>query len=292
MTTKRRTPQVMFDLILNIAQANERIRGVYLNGSRANPKVASDGYQDFDIVYVVTDTLPFIQDRGWIHRFGELAIVQEPDRMDQLLGKPSVDFSKQYAWLMLFKDGNRIDLTLVSVEQSTRHIMTDKLTVVLLDKDHRFPALPEPSDADYHVKRPSRVEFSACTNEFWWCLNNVGKGIVRDEIPYALAMFNEVVRPMLNRMVDWWIGINTSFAVNPGKYGKFYKNLLSDQHYHHLLRTYCNSQPENIWDAVFSACELFTKLSDDVAQHLSFELDESEGQNILDYLRTLHRTEH
>jgi aminoglycoside 6-adenylyltransferase len=207
--------------------------------------------------------------------------------MDQLLGKPFVDFSQQYAWLMLFKDGNRIDLTLVSEKESIRHIMSDKLTVVLLDKDHRFPTLPEPSDEDYHVKRPSQVEFSACTNEFWWCLNNVGKGIARDEIPYALAMYNEVVHPMLTRMADWWIGTNTEFTVNPGKYGKFYKHFLPAERYAQMLRTYCDSNPEHIWAAVFTACELFAQLSDEVAQRLALQRDLSEEQAMVRYLYRL-----
>ncbi|WP_431602538.1 aminoglycoside 6-adenylyltransferase [Ruminiclostridium papyrosolvens] len=32
-----RTEQEMFDLILDVAKADERIRAVYMNGSRANP---------------------------------------------------------------------------------------------------------------------------------------------------------------------------------------------------------------------------------------------------------------
>lgn len=54
-----RTEQEMFDLLLTTAQYDERIRAVYLNGSRANPHVAKDMFQDFDMVYVVTETASF-----------------------------------------------------------------------------------------------------------------------------------------------------------------------------------------------------------------------------------------
>ena len=49
-----RTEQEMMDLILNIANADERIRGVMLGGSRANTSVPKDCYQDYDISFAVT----------------------------------------------------------------------------------------------------------------------------------------------------------------------------------------------------------------------------------------------
>ena len=59
-----RTEQEMFELILNTAKADERIRAVYMNGSRTNVNVPKDIFQDYDIVYVFcllyTSTLPTI----------------------------------------------------------------------------------------------------------------------------------------------------------------------------------------------------------------------------------------
>jgi aminoglycoside 6-adenylyltransferase len=104
-----RTEQEMFELILAVAKADERIRAVYMNGSRANPNVDKDKYQDYDIVYVVTETESFLTDKSWISIFGDIAIVQEPDSNDLGWGQ-NADYSRSYCWLMLFKDGTRIDL--------------------------------------------------------------------------------------------------------------------------------------------------------------------------------------
>ena len=99
----------IFDLILGIALNDPRIRAVYMNGSRANPNVEKDIYQDYDITYVVTETKSFLDNKDWISVFGSIAIVQEPDLNDFGFGI-KMDFDRSYAWLMLFKDGNRIDL--------------------------------------------------------------------------------------------------------------------------------------------------------------------------------------
>lgn len=56
---------------------------------------------------------------------------------------------------MLFEDENRIDLMLIPLSDRERYCKADTLTKVLLDKDGLFPALPEPSDAMYHIKKPS-----------------------------------------------------------------------------------------------------------------------------------------
>ncbi|MCG8501592.1 MAG: aminoglycoside 6-adenylyltransferase, partial [Firmicutes bacterium] len=57
-----RTEREMFDLILSVADNDERIRAVYMNGSRTNPNVGKDIYQDYDIVFMVSETKSFLED--------------------------------------------------------------------------------------------------------------------------------------------------------------------------------------------------------------------------------------
>ena len=49
----------MLDLIINTAIEDERIRAVIMNGSRVNPNVKRDCFQDYDIMYVVNDIQSF-----------------------------------------------------------------------------------------------------------------------------------------------------------------------------------------------------------------------------------------
>lgn len=169
-----RKEKEMFDLIISTAQRDDRIRAVYMNGSRTNKKVKKDLLQDYDIVYVVKQNRPFYEDKYWIDIFGERLYMQYPDEIDRCNGI-EVNFDKRYGWLIQFKDGNRLDLHVVPVEEVD--IKSDKLCIILLDKDGLLPAIPEPSDEDYLIKRPTQDEFYACCNEFWWCLNNIAKGL-------------------------------------------------------------------------------------------------------------------
>ena len=51
---------------------------VYLEGSRVNPSVLQDIFQDYDIVYVVDTTDSYRNHRGWIQQFGEIMYMNYP----------------------------------------------------------------------------------------------------------------------------------------------------------------------------------------------------------------------
>ena len=281
-----RTEQEMFNLILKIANHDERIRAVYMNGSRTNPNVVKDKYQDYDVVFVVTETESFLANKNWIEKFGEIAIVQEPDWNDVKTGLygERFDFSRSYAWLMLFKDGNRIDLGIEIKEEAEKNFLKDRLTRLLLDKDDFLPKIPLPTDEDYHVRKPNQDEYTAYCNDFWWCLNNVAKGIARDELPYAMEMYNLVVRKLLNGMIDWYIGTLTNFSVSTGKMGKYYKKYLPSKLYELYAKTYSDSDYNHFWASVFTACELFSTAALSVGKYFNFYYRKYEEDNMMDYI--------
>lgn len=280
-----RTEKEMFDLILRVAQEDERIRAVYMNGSRTNRNAPKDLFQDYDIVYVVTQTKPFYEDRTWIDRFGERLYMQCPDEMDVLLGH-GTDWDAFYGWLIQFADGNRLDLHVESVERNC--FLEDKLCVALLDKDGILPSIPEPTDVDYWVKRPSAGEYRAACNEFWWCLNNVAKGLWREEIPYVQDMINNWIRTQLVKMLSWKVGTLTDFGVSCGKSGKYMYRWLPADWWERFLQTYGGGNTEDIWRAVFVMCDLFDEAARDVGGQLGFSYEEEEAANGRKHLVHVH----
>ena len=61
---------------------------------------------------------------------------------------------------------------------------------LLLDKDECLPDVPAAIDKDYLVKKLTENNFYDVCNEFGWCLNNVAKGLWREEILYVMDMLN------------------------------------------------------------------------------------------------------
>lgn len=283
-----RTEKEIFDLILGIAKKDDRIRAVYMNGSRANPNVTKDKYQDYDIVYVVTETKSFLEDKTWISVFGDIAIVQEPDSNDFAWGA-NVDYSRSYTWLMLFKDGTRIDLHIEIKELTKEGYTSDTLTIPLLDKDNILPTIPPSNDKGYWVQRPNKAKYNGCCNEFWWCLNNIAKGLVREQIPYVTRMYNEVVHIELDKMLEWYIGINADFSISVGMWGKYFKKYLPANIYESYIKTYLNY--EDPWTSIFTACELFRTIALEVGKHFKYEYNQQDDDNMINYLISMKNNE-
>lgn len=281
----------MFDLIISVAQNDERVRAVYMNGSRTNTNVPRDIFQDYDIVYVVTETTTFINEPEWINVYGNRIMLQEPDKLDKGIGI-EVNFDETYAYLILFTDGNRLDLRLQTETAMKKEYGVDKLTIPLLDKDHILPPIPFPSDLDYHVKEPTKEQFESCTNNFWWCLQNVAKGVCRDELPYAKRMLEHTTRVSLHQMINWWIGIQTDFQVSTGKLGKYFKKYLPKAYWEMYKQTYSNSCYDNIWVSLDVTCQLFRLLSKEVANHYDFTYPVDDDKNMTLYLTGLKSSQH
>ena len=276
-----RSEREMRRLIMTFAEQDERIRAVVLNGSRTDPEAPRDWFQDWDIVYAVTEVEPYVRDRSWIAAFGELIIMQTPDEMELF---PSGEASSgRFAYLMQFADGNRIDLTFVPVEQ--RHELgRDSLSMLLLDKDGALEPFAEPSNSDYLPKPPTAGMFADCCNEFWWVSAYVAKGLWRRELPYAKYMCEHPVREMLHQMLNWLIGARSGYTANPGKQGKYYERYLDGKEWDAYVRTYATGDYEQSWEALLAMCELFRASGMEVAKRCGFAYNAGEDRRVTAHL--------
>jgi len=277
-----RTEQDIMDLILNVANSDERIRGVVLAGSRADASVPKDQYQDYDIAFAVTDMMPFYNNLAWVEeKFGKPLIMQMPETLR------GAENDGNFFYLMIFSDGVRIDLSFIF----DKVIDDGEPSIVFLDKDNGngfFP--PITIDENYwSIKPPTALDYRSCCSNFWWCLNNVAKGIMRDELPYVMPMLNGV-RSNLSEMINWYIGIQYDFKVSTGKDGKYFKKLLSPELYAQYVVSYADSDYENIWRSVDTMCEMFSPLALSVAEHFGFPYHQDEEDGMREYLRLVRCT--
>lgn len=277
-----RSEKEMLDLIINTANEDPRIRAAYLEGSRVNPTVQADIFQDYDVVYVVEETKSFREDSTWIDRFGKRLYMQYPEDSAYF---PS-DVGNCYGWLMQFADGNRLDLHVCTMETVKRDL---ELYRVLVDKDNLLPSEPVKSEEIYWVKKPTPEQFHDTCNEFWWCLNNVAKGLWRKEIPYVMDMVNIYVRPMLTRIVEWKIGVDNHFSVSAGKCAKYMERYVSEDIYRRYLATYSSAETEAIWDSVLGMCDLFHEIAAELSEAMEYPYDDTEAENGRAYLEHVRR---
>jgi len=267
-----RSSEEIIKLVIAVAEADKQIRAVSMEGSHADPAARQDQYQDFDITYYVTDMTAFYNNPDWVtKRFGKSLIMQMPEAMRQ------PDGGGHFNYMMIFPDGTRLDLTF----QPIGHVVVGEPSVVLLDKDSQM-GYQQLKGAFFNVKPPTPLDYYSCCNDFWWCLNNVARGIARDELAYTMGMINTVIRPELHDMMDWYIGAQHGFQLSTGKLGRYYKQLLSPEVYARYAATYSDSDYANIRSALYIMCDLFHELAVDVAMQMGFSYrqDEEDGMRL------------
>jgi len=275
-----RSEQEMLELIVNIAQNDERIRAVIMNGSRANPHAPRDVFQDFDVVYIVTDVASFKHDYVWLKQFGELMIMQMPEDMQD----PPPSNEGFFSYLMQFTDGNRIDLGIFPLAK-LKELERDSLSLLLLDKDGIIEPFAPPNESDYLPKPPTAKQFADCCNEFWWVCPYVAKGLWREELPYAKCMLDQVCRDELLKMLNWYVGVKTQFLDNPGKFGKYLHKYLEPELWEMLRNTYADASYDRTWQALSTMGDLFRTTAIQVAEHFGFDYPHGDDERASAHLQ-------
>ncbi len=279
-----RNEKEMMDLVIGFATADDRIRVVGMNGSRTNPNVTKDRYQDYDIVYLVTDMDSFLENREWLDYFGEQMIMQTPEESSLF----PATLGNWFSFLMQFTDGNRIDLMLIPLEELDLYLKNDSLTKILLDKDNLIATPPVPDEGSHFLRKPSAQQFTDSCNEFWWVTPYTAKGLCRGEFFYATYHLERVLREELLRMIAWNVGAEHDFKVNLGAAYKFIHHYVDADILESLQETYQLDSMDKCWNGLFFMQKLFQQQAKKLAKHLGYTYP-NQFEKVIPYIQKLHQ---
>ena len=232
--------------ILSFASSIPEVKVVVMNGSRVNPNVSEDEFQDYDLIFFIEnpEKHDFRSDLSWIKLFGTPVITQQND-FD----------NGSYIVMTQYETGLRIDLNFYNLNMLEKTIKSDSLTKILLDKNGLVKESPVPNESSYYIKKPTQQEFANLMNEFWWIQPYITKGILRGEIPYAKYMYDTILMECIKTVLNWSIGSNENWKVNTGKCGKWLKKYLDEQDYKTFISLYPSADPQDIIEKLEKAQE-------------------------------------
>ncbi|WP_029232455.1 aminoglycoside 6-adenylyltransferase [Butyrivibrio sp. VCB2006] len=277
------TYEEMFDKILRAAREDDRIRAVTMEGSAVTPGAKKDRFSDFDVTFFVTDIREFTGDHDYMKRFGEILIMQMPD--DYYAEPYDYNGTNRFAYLTQYKDGNRIDLTLIDISNISEQKSFNEPRTVLINKDN-FPELKNiESNEVFYIKKPSEFEFFNTVNEFRWISNYVTKGLCRHELYYAKRCLEEYMMDMFMKMINWKVGIDNDFKVTTGANSKYLGKYLSKEEMERFAGIFANGEYEDMWNKLFLMYDYFEELSIYVSEKLGYPLDLEESENVRDFMK-------
>ena len=265
---KMRTETEMLDVILQTAKTLQ-VEAVALSGSRTDTKAPKDEFQDYDVVYVVDDLDNLTSDLSWLDWFGKRLIEQY-----NVLGQRRL-------YLMLFEDGNRIDLTLCPKDHIQEWVDSEADYTVLQDKKGLFvPYFPSPQR--YWTSRASQTDFEKACNEFWWVSAYVVKGICRKQAIYATDHLYGICQQELLKVLAWQV-VSDRGKVDIGKNYKYLFNYLPAEKEKQFSNLLDFSSLEKITQTLFATMKLFHQEAQSLANKMSFDYDKEVGEKMIQY---------
>ena len=258
----------MLDLILQTAKTLQ-VAAVAMSGSRTNPKAPKDEFQDYDVVYVVDDLDNLTSDLSWLDYFGKRIIEQE------------VVLDHRRLYLMLFEDGNRIDLTLCPKEHIKEWVESEADFTVLEDTKGLFaPYSPNPQR--YWTSPATETNFVKSCNEFWWVSAYVVKGICRKQVIYATDHLYGICQQEFLKILAWQVASNRG-VVDIGKNYKYLFNYLPTEKEKEFSDLLDFSSIDKITQSLLATMQLFHREAQRLAQKLGFDYDKEVAEKMIEY---------
>ncbi|MDO4659702.1 aminoglycoside 6-adenylyltransferase [Streptococcus sp.] len=268
MCRQHRSEAQMLKLILQVAE-NIQVEAVAMSGSRTNPKAPKDEFQDYDVVYVVDDLDNLTSDLSWLDQFGTRIIEQH-----NVLGNRRL-------YLMLFEDGNRIDLTLCPTEYIQEWVDSEAGFTVLEDKKGLF-APYSPSPQRFWTSPASTIKLEKACNEFWWVSAYVVKGICRKQVIYATDHLYGICQQELLKVLAWQVAADKG-TIDIGKNYKYLFNYLPAEKEKEFSNLLDLSSLDKITRSLFATMELFHQEAQILAQKIGFDYDKEVAEKMIKY---------
>ena len=258
----------MLRLILQTAKSLQ-VDAVAMSGSRTNSQAPKDEFQDYDVVYVVDDLDNLTSDLAWLDQFGTRIIEQH-----NILGNRRL-------YLMLFEDGNRIDLNLCPKDHIQEWVESEADFTVLEDTKGLFETY-SPSPDRYWITPASAIDFEKACNEFWWVSAYVVKGICRKQVFYAIDHLYGICQQELLKILAWQVASDRG-AVDIGKNYKYLFNYLPAEMEKDFSNLLDFSSLDKIIQSLLATMQLFHQEAQRLAQKMGFDYDREVAEKMIQY---------
>ena len=265
-----RTETEMLDVILQTAEALQ-VEAVAMSGSRTDTKAPKDEFQDYDVVYIAESLDGLLADLTWLDPFGK-RIIEQYNVLDH-----------RHLYLMLFEDGNRIDLTLCPKSHIQEWVDSEADYTVLKDEKGLFESYTT-SPERYWTSPASQIDFEKACNEFWWVSAYVVKGICRKQLIYATDHLYGICQQELLKVLAWQVASDGG-KVDIGKNYKYLFQYLPKEKEKEFSALLDFSNIENLTQSLFATMQLFHQEAQAFSLKTGFPYDKETAEKMIQYAK-------
>ncbi len=255
----------LFEKIVTWANAEDAIRAMIIEGSRARHDHTVDQFSDYDLNLYVTDVTHYTGNDTWIEQIGPIWAMEKEADPDGVSSR-----------LVLFEGGHDIDFKLVPIgilhEFVRRQTLPDDYQrgyEVVLDKEGLTARLPQPSYKAVPKKKPSEEEFLYAVNVFWFELFHLVKYLHRDEL-WCVKVRDSSIKKRLLQMIEWHAQARHNWDYDTWIVGKHMQSWVEAEIWQAFGGIFARFDKEDSWRAVCALMPLYHRLAGETARQLNY----------------------
>jgi aminoglycoside 6-adenylyltransferase len=189
------------------------------------------------------------------------------------------DFSSRdsFAYLMQFKDGKRVDLTIFDINNYDR-LKNNNEPIIKIFSKSELDIIEISNDKAFFSLYPSRDEFLDMSSEFTWLTLYVAKGLLRSQNILAWHYLNELLK-IYSIFLAWKKVEKSDFPINYGKYFSYLDNFKTDL----FMKTQVN------WDYLQMICNEFKKVALEISNIHTFDFKNKEFDEVMKMIDNLKK---
>jgi len=270
--------------------------------------------QDMDEVKAIvqTDLVPI---RKYLYSYNFYFIVERidlfegDDIFEECFGKRILLFrsDKNYpelfpnikAHLMVFEDGITIVINAIDKESfmekyqksnSCESMWIGDTYKKLLDKEGILPYIERLEEKKLLMREiPTKQEFDGICSEFYWVLKTYAEYTLRKELPSAMFYLNISIRELLNRMLHWYICMQSAEPVEIGILDSNLEELLEEELFQLYKKTYPSADYEKLWEAYEAVTLLWNTVGHRIAGHYQFTYPDRTEKEMKEFITNLRK---
>ena len=242
--------------------------------------------------YFIVDQIELFEDNNVFENcFGKRILLYRADK-----NYPEI-FHNIKAHLMVFQDGITIIINVTDRvsflerymdNHSCENAWIGDTFKKLLDKEGIFSEIERLEEKKlllYEI--PTAQEFSDICSEFYWVLKTFAEYTLRKELPAAMFYLNISIRELLNKLLHWYICMQSTEPVEIGILDSNLEKLLDAELFHLYKMTYPSADYKKIWEAYEAVILLWSIIGHEVAKRYRFEYPANTEKEMLEFILNL-----
>ena len=265
--------ELLVAAVADWAASRDDVKAAVLVGSQARADLPADRWSDLDLLLVVDDPAPFLEDATWVATFGEPTLTfLEPTSVGGRVERR-----------VLYSDGQDVDFAIVSTVDLPQ-LVADPTAAGIVRRGYRSlydavgfgdlaAAIPDPPPPT----TPTRHDLTELASDFWYHALWTARKLRRGEVFTAIECLNGYMKSRLVTLMGWH-----ARAVDPEvdtwHSGRFLERWGDPGALVALETAYALYSVRDVARALWETIDLFQGLEEETAQRLGLavELDHAD----------------